>query len=99
MIGGTWLGEIILCGRQKKERHCRGSCGDVRRGEKACARGRQSDVRPGLDGLAVAWRLTFCFKSELTTIPVVRRLVGYIARMEGASDDVSQSVEVAVGEV
>jgi len=56
-------------------------------------------VRPGLDGLAVAWRLTFCFKSELTTIPVVRRLVGYIARMEGASDDVSQSVEVAVGEV
>ena len=47
----------------------------------------------------MAWRLTFCFNSELTTIPVVRRLVAYIARMEGGSEEVVQSVEVAVGEV
>jgi anti-sigma regulatory factor (Ser/Thr protein kinase) len=47
----------------------------------------------------MAWRLTFCFKSEVTTIPVARRLVAYIARMEGASEEVAQSVEVAVGEI
>jgi anti-sigma regulatory factor (Ser/Thr protein kinase) len=76
-----------------------GQGGDVSRGDESGGRGRTAATRPGLDGLAMAWRLTFCFNSDLTTIPVARRLVAYIARMEGGSEEVAQSVEVAVGEV
>jgi anti-sigma regulatory factor (Ser/Thr protein kinase) len=47
----------------------------------------------------MAWELTLHFRSELATIPVVRRLLAHMARMEGGSEEVVQSVEVAMGEV
>ena len=99
MIGVIGLGERIVCGNFKMKGTPGGSGGDASRGDESDGSGRPAGARPGPESVAMAWRLTFCFNSELTTIPVARRLVAHIARMEGGSEEVVQSVEVAVGEV